>query len=178
MSTYISLQLPGIFLLYHPLSPFSFSQMHKDVDRSLGHEQPTKCDPQGRSDCHFLSSSQLPVALQLGMEHCKPLLSHTATFNCIDFVRVTIMVMGSNAQVCNSHVMPGGQHLIAPFPIFQFVDSFYLFFYSTVLRNWLSLEWKTGPFLYELQLCFMLTYAEILLWGSSPSIPASSEQSL
>lgn len=107
-STYISLQLPGIFLLYHPLSPISFSQMHIDVDHSLGHEQPTKGDPQGRSDCHFLSSSLLPVALQLGMECWEPLLSHTATFNCIDFVQVTMMVMGSSAQVYNSHAMQEG----------------------------------------------------------------------
>lgn len=136
-----------------------------------------KVTPKGEVTCHFLSSSLFPVALQLGMERWESLLSHTATFNCIDFVQVTMMVMGSSVQVCNSHVMPGGWLLIAPFPIFQFVDSFYLFFYSTVLRSWLSLEWKTGPFLYELQLCFM-TYTEILLWGISPSIPASSEQSL
>lgn len=135
--------------------------MHIDGDHSLGHEQPTKGDPQGRSGWHFLSSSQLPVALQLGMECWESLLSHTATFNFIDFVQVTMMVMGSSVQVCNSHVMPGGWHLTAPFPIFQFVDSFYLLFYSIVLRSWLSLEWKTGPFLYELQLCFM--HAELWL---------------
>lgn len=137
-----------------------------------------KVTPKKRSDCHFLSSSQLPIVIQLGVECWGPLLSHTATFNWIDIVQVTVMVMGSSVQVCNSHVMPGGWHLTAPFPIFKFVDSFYLLFYSIVLTSWLSFEWKTGPFIYELQLCFMLTYAEILLWGIRPSIPASSEQSL